>query len=352
MLQKTPRQFLYPIKIIGFLFIISGADDCDAQVLNPDSLMNKMEEFGNFLLYRNQDTTYIKNYSDKFVLKLIGVNKFNYFKIKDNRENTSVRYRPDRRLNLGIGFSYKWFALDLAFNVGITENSDFQNSKYFDFQGNIFSSRQFITATYQYYYGYQISKFNGVNTDQYPQSSNRDDIRTIFLNLEYTFALNFDKFSLKAPFIQNEIQRKSAGSFLLGASFNMFTLDADSAAIPSTVLSYFNTKLHLTGLNTTSAAINFGYMYTFVWKEYFYVTLSAIPGLGINSGDYKTDYRQPYKTHLYIGFKTLSSIGYNSYKIFGGIQISGDTFRTRIDKNLKIVNGLGKLKFFIGYRFG
>jgi len=302
-------------------------------------------------LYRNQDTTYIKNHSDKFVLKLIGVNKFNYFKIKDKGEDASLRYRPDRRLNLGIGFSYKWFALDLAFNVGLNENSDFQNSKYFDFQGNIFSSRQFISATYQYYYGYQINKINGVNTEDYPESSIRDDVRTIYLGLEYLFALNYDKFSLKAPFIHNEIQRKSAGSFLLGAGFNMFTLDADSTIVPSEVLSDFNQKLHLTGLNTTSAAINFGYMYTFVWKEHFYVTLSAIPGLGINSGDYKTDYRQSFKTHLYIGFKTLSSIGYNSDKFFGGIQVSGDTFRTRIDKQLNVIAGLGKVKFFIGYRF-
>lgn len=345
-------KFSICLVIYFTIFLVqSGIKKSYAQTLNPDSLMQVVEEFGNFLLYRNQDTTYITNYSEKFTAKLIGVYKFNYFRVKDNRRNTNISYRPDRRLNLGVGFSYKWFALDLAFNVGISEKTDFLSSKYFDFQGNIFSSRQFISATYQYYYGYQVNKFAGVDTRINPESKIRDDIRTVYLALEYLFALNYDKFSLKAPFIQNEIQRKSAGSFLFGVNFNMYNLEGDSTIVPTEALGDFNEKLYLTDLNSTSLAISLGYMYTFVWKEHFYVTISAIPGLGINAGDYKTDFRQPYKTHLYLGFKTMNSIGYNSQKLFGGFQFTGDTFRTRIDKKLNVITGLGKAKFFFGHRF-
>lgn len=314
--------------------------------------MQKVEQLGHYLLYKNHDTSYISNYGDDFILKLIAVNKFNYFKVKDKNENSSIRYRPDRRLNLGFGISYKWFAIDLAFNVGIGEDSDFKNSKSFDFQGNIFSSKQFISATLQYYYGYQMHKLNGISAVEYPSTSIRDDIRTVSLGLQYLFAFNYDKFSLKASFIQNEIQRKSAGSFLIGAGFNLFVMDADSSIVPIEVQNSFDEKLHLTSLNSISISIDGGYMYTFVWKKHFYITASLIPGLGISMGDFRTEFREPFDTYLFFSLRSMNSIGYNSRKIFGGIQLLGDMFNIRIDQQLKTEIGRGKAKLFIGYRFG
>ena len=96
--------------IILFFLVRNG----NAQTLHPDSLMKKVESLSNYLLYRNHDTTYIKNYSQKFTFKLIGINKHNFFRIRDKTNDVSARYRPDRRVNLGIGISYKWFAFDFS----------------------------------------------------------------------------------------------------------------------------------------------------------------------------------------------------------------------------------------------
>lgn len=331
--------------------VIQCTNSAKAQSLHPDSLMIKVEQLGNFLLYRNHDTSYIANYSSNFTLKLIGVNKYNFFKVKDNEANSSARYRPDRRVNLGIGLAYKWFAVDLAFNFGIGEDSNFKNSKYLDLSGTIFSSKQFINATYQYYYGYQMSKFTGITSEEIPGSAIRDDIRTTYFGLQYFFAFNYDKFSLKAPFIHNERQKKSAGSFLLGAEFGIYALDADSTIIPPEFHEDFNEKLHLVDLNTSNLGLGFGYIYTLIIKDHFYATASFIPNFGINMGDSKTSFREPFKTHLYLGFKSLNSIGYNTSRFFGGIQFSVDFFNTRIDKKLNVQTGHGKAKLFLGYRF-
>ena len=107
----------------------------------------------------------------------------------------------------------------------------------------------------------------------------------------------------------------------------------------------------MTGLNSTSLAINFGYMYTLVWKEHFYLTLSFIPGAGLNMGDYKTDYRNPYRTHLYLAFSTLNTLGYNSRKLFGGIMFVTDAYNTRIEPQQMVVTGHGKMRLFFGMRF-
>ncbi|MCD4730862.1 MAG: hypothetical protein K8R74_09700, partial [Bacteroidales bacterium] len=42
-----------------------------------DSLMKKIENFGDYLLYRNQDTNYISNYGNEVAVKLVSVNKYN-----------------------------------------------------------------------------------------------------------------------------------------------------------------------------------------------------------------------------------------------------------------------------------
>jgi hypothetical protein len=57
-----------------------------------------------------------------------------------------------------------------------------------------------------------------VPDEDIPADEIRDDIRSISTVLQYLFAFDYDKFSLKAPFIQNEIQRKSAGSLLIGST--------------------------------------------------------------------------------------------------------------------------------------
>jgi hypothetical protein len=334
--------------LFGTLLFHSGF----SQTLNPDSLMHKVEEFGNYLLYKNHDSTYITSYANQLTTKILAITKINFFKISDNINNSNIRYRPDRKVNLGLGVSYKWFALDLAFNFGIGENSEFQNSKALDFQGSIFSSKQYITASYQYYYGFQYANSNGIPKEDLPEGDTRDDIRTISTVIQYMFAFNYDKFSLKAPFIQNELQRKSAGSFLTGARFQLFNVDGDSSMVPSSAQGYFDEKIHLTNLTGSSITVSVGYMYSFVFRENFYITLGFMPGIGLNLGDYKTDFKKPLETQIATGWSTMNAIGYNTPRFFCGIQVVADNYQFRMERKLKLSQGHGKIKFHVGYRFG
>ncbi len=323
-----------------------------AQKYLPDSIAQKVEDFAHFLLFRNHDTTYITSYADNFALKLIASNKFNSFRVLDHSTGSSIKYRPDRKLNLGVGVAYKWFALDLVFNFGIGEETEFENKEAFDFQATVFGGKHYISGAYQYYYGYQMSGLNGVPDDAIPPDNIRGDIRTAFTALQYLFAYNYDRFSLKAPFIQNEIQRKSAGSVLLGAKFQLFTMDADSSIIPSGSEMYFNENANITSVLSSSFGVSAGYMYTYVFKEHFYITASAIPGIGIELGDYKTTYKQPMGNRIIMNLTTMNAIGYTTKKYFCGVMMNGELNRLSIVKDLGMRQTFGKFKFHIGYRFG
>jgi hypothetical protein len=127
---------------IGIFLAISVEGYC--QVLSSDSINSKIKSLEQYILYRNHDTTYIKSYANQLAIKLIAINKINYFRIRDRNTGAGLRYRPEYGVNLGLGFSYKWFALDLAFNIGIREDNNFEHSEFIDFQGRIYSSKLII----------------------------------------------------------------------------------------------------------------------------------------------------------------------------------------------------------------
>lgn len=337
----------YVIHVILMVLVIQGY----GQILNPDSLENKLKQLGDYLLYRNHDSTYITSYADYFTVKLVAINKYNFFRIKDGEQNTRIRYRPEYGINPGLGFAYKWIAMDFAFNVGIREDVDLKNSETFNLQTRIFSSRQFIEAYLLYYYGHKFDHLTGINTYPGNLPEIREDVRTISFGLQYLYAFDYDKFSLKAPFILNEAQRKSVGSPILGASFDYFNMDSDSSIVPNSLKNYFNQDLQLTDISVISLAINLGYMYTFVWKKNFFLTLGLIPGLNFNLGDSRAEESNKIKWNVSYKIKTMNALGYNAGKYFAGIRLAGDFNNLYLAKKQSLLFSNGNLKFFLGYRF-
>ena len=338
-----------PIGVLILLIAYVSAPLTGLGQTKADTILQKTEDIIDHFLYKNYDPDYIASYSDEVALKLLAVSKFTTFKLIDREQKTNIRYRPDRQINLGIGVAYKWFAIDLAFNVGLREDSGLE-SDFFDFQGRIFSRKQYFEATYQYYFGYQIDGFKNITNPIPPGASTRPDIRTVKVGLHYLYALNYGKFSLKAPFVSNEIQLKSAGSVITGAHFSQYVMSAGASVIPPSASGDFNPELRMNDLNVSTLGVYLGYMYSFVWRRYF-VTVSFIPSLHLNGGDYDTGQRKRLPTTVSLGYRTMNAIGYNSRRFFGGLQSSYNLVAVKIATKSSTSIRHGNVKFFVGYRF-
>jgi hypothetical protein len=346
------KLFIKPGILLTLLFGIHlNINSVHAQTL--DSLDQVFENFNNYLLYRNQDTAYISNYGNEVAVKFVDKNKINYFNIRDKKNNSKIKYRPARDVSLGVGVAYRYFSIDFTFSLGLNKNEDFQDPTAFDFQGNLFSSKQFISTTFQYYVGYELSNTSGLNNELNKSSTIREDIRTINFGLQYLHAFNYTKFSLKAPFVFNEVQKKSAGSFIAGGSFSIFVMDADSSIVPSEVTN-FDPEFHLLDANIINVAISGGYMYSFIFKYHFFITISAIPGINLNAGDFLTVDKPREYQNINVRFKffSMNSIGYNGRKFFGGIQLITESDFLQLAKKFNLEAGNGQFNLFVGYRFG
>ena len=341
--MSSNRFFL----LVNLIMIISS-QRLIAQNSRDSSKMEIVKTVQEWFL-QQQDTNYISNYNHEVSLRILGVSKYNYFKMIDRNTNANILYYPDSKVSLGAGITYRWFSLDVLFNSGLNKRKA-ESSTAFDFQVKIFSPKQYFGLTYKYYYGYVIGDYNNISVEIPDSVKVREDIRTSLFGLEYMYAFNYGRFSFKAPFLYNEIQKKSAGSFVVGVSLTSYILDGDDAVLPEEAKPDYNPNLYFSSLNTINLSFDGGYMYTLVFLPKFYLTVSAIPGIVLVAGDYKVDEREFLDLRASLKFSTMNSLGYNSRRFYAGLQFTNSFFLTKIVDKSGIKDGYMKLKIFAGFR--
>jgi hypothetical protein len=305
------------------------------------------------------DTNYVKDLSDKLSLRVYGINKFNKFNIYNESSGHTLQYAPNSDLNLGFGINYKWFGIGFAFNFPFVNNDDdiYGTTNRFDFQLNIFTRNSLVDVYFQSYQGFYVenpeSYIDDWEIDQgYPI---RSDIRTSTLGASYLYMLKSKKFSARAAFIQTELQKKSAGSFLGGGFFSLFNMSADSSVVPVELKPVYDSVLFFNQISVSSFGLAFGYSHTFVMWKKIYFSITLVPGIAVQRFDvtYKDviNNRQGARG----AFRMLSRIAlvYNSEKWYTGLTFQDDGFSnsTGKDSNNTLSYDVGVLRFFYGRRF-
>jgi len=85
-----------------------------------------------------------------------------------------------------------------------------------------------------------------------------------------------------AAMTQNEWQKKSAGSLLVGGLVFYGQIKGDSSMIPKQVESSFPKASGIDNVNVFGVGIGGGYAYTLVIAKHFFLTGSAIVNLNAN----------------------------------------------------------------------
>lgn len=307
----------------------------------------------------NIDTAYIKDLSHKLSIRILSVNKFTSFDIKDNDVDSLVSYSPNRNLNLGFGVNYKWFGLWVAFKFPFINNDDekYGETKRFDAITSIFLRKLAIDFYLSSYRGFYIENPESYLPDwesgmPYPQ---RQDITTTKIGGSCTYAFKYQKYSTKAAFIQTEIQKKSAGSFLLGGFFSYFGIRGDSSFVPYELKDIYDQALMFNYLSVYGGGVTFGYTHTFVlWKK-FYISFSLVPGVAIQGYQIDYDDGQEKKTGSFVAgrFLARAALGYNSEKSYAGFTATSDSYSGNTGKEQRnsLNYEVGVIRFFYGRRF-
>jgi len=215
---------------------------------------------------------YFITFEEQLTTRLYISKKHTSFVMQGPEGIQSLRYNPNSLMSMGINASYKALSLSLGYGFPfLNPNKDEKGeTRTFDFTTHLYT-RHWVTDIYlQFYKGYYFSLGGPEGTaDKYYYT--RPDIKVSLLGTSVYRLLNGEKFSYRAGFLQNEWQKKPAGSVLLGAEIYYGTAKGDSALVPARLNAYYPQQ-GIERIRLIEFGPGAGYAYTAVWRENFFLT--------------------------------------------------------------------------------
>lgn len=305
-----------------------------------------------FLLPKiERDSAYIKSYPRFIVSRIFVTQKFTSVGIGATADRPAFRYKPNNKLNLGLGLTYRVFTLNIGFGFPGLNGDGSQRGKTqaLDLQTSIYGRRWLFDIYGQSYKGYYISPENFISG--YKGYYTRPGMRVQMIGGSVYYVFNPTRFSYRAAMIQDEWQQKSAGTFLV--SFDIFygvVKGQDGSILPPEI-----TDPALSDIGKFRF-INFGpgagYAYHFVWKKHLYAMASLTANL---TADFSREfYTSEQRDRLSISpnASLIFSTGYNCENWSLGFSVVNNTINVKGTANDNpYVIRTGNYKFTFARRF-
>lgn len=293
------RVFLYSCLMLVSLMghaqldidVDSGQGEKGSKVRN---LLGKAKDFADARSKKDVDTLYIENPDrpwrvslDSYLsqsdlnMKSIIPSKKNYFGDFEGDVKCNPRIRTDVSTSVGVRVGYKGFAVHYAFNVAGEKGRDLSVSSSGTWYCAHLRLHEFKTKE-------PVVRLDGtIEEDEYynPQWDPRNPkkwpldspikARTVVADGYYIF--NKRRFSYKAAYRQSVIQKRSAGSWLIGAMFYYSDFRYDDLANAELILNMNNVGR----VKQWQANVGAGYGYNFVPAKGWLISAMAMPMLTV-----------------------------------------------------------------------
>lgn len=226
---------------------------------------------------------YYQTYDNQVTGRIYFSRKFTSVVLNNRNESYVLRYRPNTSLNFGVGATYRWATLNLAYGFGFLNPNDGRGkTRYLDLQFHSYGRKISVDVLGQFYNGFYLSPQGNAAPDN--QYYLRPDLKVRALGANVQYILNHDEFSYRAAFLQNEWQQKSAGSWLIGFEIFAGSIRADSTIIPK-VIDPSLADDDIKRITFVEFGPNVGYAYTFVYKKNYFITGAGVLSLDLGSND-------------------------------------------------------------------
>jgi hypothetical protein len=264
-----------------------------------------------FTRFEKHDSSYFVTYPKMITTRFFFSKKYTAFTLNQQEGEKDLRYRPNSKLTMGIGATYHIISINLSLGFGFLNPDNGQGkTKRLDLQGHLYPNEWVLDWYGQFYKGYYLYP-KGFHANTPATYYQRPDITVNLFGIGLYRVLNYKKFSFRAAFLQNEWQKKSAGTVLLGGEINYGVMRADSSFVPHNLANLYP-QAGINNVHFLCFGPGVGYAYTLVVRQHFFVTGSATVnfnlGYSTESGDFiKIDrgYVNPLSVFRFV-------VGYNS----------------------------------------
>jgi len=270
------------------------------------------------------DNGYISDFSDKLTLRTFVSRKIIGYQVGRRGAKHEAEYSPNDATTVGLGFSYRFLGLNANFSLPFLNADDavYGRTKSLDLASYAYLRKFTVDLFVQIYKGHYMSDPDLLaSRPLHTRYLLRPDLQTQFYGFNGHYIFNHRRFSYRASFLQNEWQRRSAGSLLAGLNMHYVRVKADSSIVPP---EFNNGKselpLHFTKTGIFSLGVDAGYAHTFVFREHWFATLALMAGAGGNNTSFTNDSNSVSSDfQLHLNGTIRLATGYNSEKWFAGL---------------------------------
>ena len=295
------------------------------------------------------ENAYYEAFPDLLSSRFYFSRKYTALGLRDRKSGSRYLYMPNSTLNMGVGATYNWATLNLAYGFGFLNPDRGQgNSRYLDLQTHAYPKKWVIDLFGQFYKGYHLLP-EGTAVEAGQTFHVRPDLVITKIGASGQYVFNHRRFSFRAAFLQNEWQKKSAGTFLLGFELYGGRAMGDSVLVPLSLISHQSRNFRT--LRFFDFGPNAGYAYTLVIKRHFFLTASASTNLGLGYTRLEGDGYRNIRWGITPNFFLRGFAGYNSKRWSVNANYVYNNVRLVRNQDFSTSLGTGNYRVNFIYRF-
>ncbi len=297
------------------------------------------------------DTNYIVNYGNLLAVRVVAPRRLYDFRLKNRQTGDLIKYRPNLQTGFGLGFTYRWLALDVVFNPkwNKKKTAKYGETREFNLKGTLYLKKYMLDVLLSSYKGMHMANARDFSLSWDTQYPYRPDIRSRNFALSFTIPSNYNKYSPKTTIQLDGKMKKSAGSVMYISTLYAYSLKADSTIVPAGLEASFSPYAAITKMNMLHLQQSVGYAYTFIHRNFF-LTLSAFPGVSLSMGTVQSDAGKYNPVNLNFILSSKNSLGYNTRRWYAGMYFIYRYQNDKLTDDLALNYNLGEWRLFIAYR--
>jgi len=297
------------------------------------------------------DTSYVADYKDQLTARIFLL--YQDASIAVNPESSEeLIFRPNVSGRIGIAGFYKWFGLGLSLGNSILKRSTttYGNTSVLDLRVNAYGRPVAAEVYFQDLKGFYIPNFKDPEGNFYKIP----DMHVFALGFTGYYIYNYQRFSIRSAFIQNERQKKSAGSFILRPTFLYYKLSSDNGILPAQMISSYgiSTTFNLRQGEFVSIGLAPGYTYSLILFKNFYLNAAVFPGVLWQHYNYESNLITNTGSNFTFTLSWRAALGYNTDRWYIGASIvSGFDKIPGWIGNSTFYYDIAQVRFWVGTRF-
>ena len=340
--------------MLAFLFLASCAASGHAQL----GAFVRRILVGDTTAPPNYDTAYISTYKQNLTVSGVASYRLASLELVDTLGH-AVTWSTNNITQYGAAIDFKWLSVEATFSIPALDAGDptYGSTTSKGFGLGYTGRRLWFRGFWNTSSGFYAEEPEALVVDWTPNNTwpYRKDLTAETWMGSLNYALSKKKrFSQVAALTQMERQKRSAGTWVAGASFWLTRMAVDSSLVPTAGPLAFAPEARIVQARRTLIGASIGYTHAFVIGRKGFIHLALITGAATSDQTRRLQGEDPLPAE-----KGLSSL--SEFK--GGIGFNGDRWYTSIttafyyntdadDQSVMLGSTYGSARFALGLRFG